>query len=91
MEIQFLIPTLVTVCPKCIRDNTNINNEGIKINHPAKRIMKPYVNYQINSMLQSVAQAGTGARSNSLGRHDLAGKTGTTDDQKDAWFCGYHS
>jgi len=60
-----------------------------KTNHPAKRIMKPYVHYQITSMLQSVAQAGTGARSNRLGRKDLAGKTGTTDDQKDAWFCGF--
>jgi len=58
-------------------------------NHPAKRIMKPYVHYQITSMLQSVAQAGTGARSNRLGRKDLGGKTGTTDDQKDAWFCGF--
>ncbi|MEE9310327.1 MAG: penicillin-binding protein 1A [Cocleimonas sp.] len=58
-------------------------------NHPAKRIMKPYVHYQITSMLQTVAQAGTGARSNRLGRRDLAGKTGTTDDQKDAWFCGF--
>jgi penicillin-binding protein 1A len=58
-------------------------------NHPAKRIMKPYVQYQITSMLQSVAQTGTGARSNRLGRKDLAGKTGTTDDQKDAWFCGF--
>ncbi len=79
----------LTVCPKCIRDNTNINNQGIKVNHPAKRIMKPYVNYQMNSMLQSVAQTGTGSKSNSLGRRDLAGKTGTTDDQKDAWFCGF--
>ncbi len=61
----------------------------ISINHPAKRIMKPYVHYQITSMLQSVAQTGTGSRSNRLGRKDLAGKTGTTDDQKDAWFCGF--
>ncbi len=65
------------------------NNLHITTNHPAKRIMKPYVHYQITSMLQSVAQAGTGARSNRLGRKDLAGKTGTTDDQKDAWFCGF--
>ena len=64
-------------------------NLKILTNHPAKRIMKPYVHYQITSMLQTVAQAGTGARSNRLGRKDLAGKTGTTDDQKDAWFCGF--
>lgn len=64
-------------------------NLGIDTNNPAERIMKPYVHYQITSMLQSVAQSGTGARTNSLGRKDLAGKTGTTDDQKDAWFCGF--
>ncbi len=74
----------LTVCPSCALDNND------KVNHIAKRIMKPYVHYQITSMLQSVAQAGTAARSNRLGRHDLAGKTGTTDDQKDAWFCGFN-
>ncbi len=64
-------------------------NLKLKTDNPAKRIMKPYVHYQITSMLKSVAQSGTGARSNSLRRSDLAGKTGTTDDQKDAWFCGF--
>ena len=79
----------LTVCPSCLRNNSNTNNKGQRVNHPAKRIMKPYVHYQITSMLQSVAQAGTAGRSNVLGRRDLAGKTGTTDDQKDAWFCGF--
>lgn len=45
--------------------------------------------YVMNSLLQSVAQHGTGARSNVLGRTDLAGKTGTTNDSRDAWFTGY--
>ncbi len=45
--------------------------------------------YVMNSLLQSVAQHGTGARSNVLGRTDLAGKTGTTNDSHDAWFAGY--
>ena len=56
----------------------------------AKRIMKPYVNYQIVSMLQDVARVGTAARAGRiLKRSDIAGKTGTTNDQKDAWFCGF--
>ncbi|WP_179403051.1 penicillin-binding protein 1A [Burkholderia guangdongensis] len=45
--------------------------------------------YVMNSLLQSVAQRGTGARTNVLGRADLAGKTGTTNDSRDAWFAGY--
>ena len=52
--------------------------------------MKPTTHYQITSMLQSVAQSGTAARTNRLNRTDLAGKTGTTDDQKDAWFAGFN-
>ncbi|KVG25526.1 penicillin-binding protein [Burkholderia ubonensis] len=45
--------------------------------------------YVMNSLLQSVAQRGTGAKSNVLKRTDLAGKTGTTNDSHDAWFAGY--
>ncbi|KVM99867.1 penicillin-binding protein [Burkholderia diffusa] len=45
--------------------------------------------YLMNSLLQSVAQRGTGARTNVLKRTDLAGKTGTTNDSHDAWFAGY--
>ena len=45
--------------------------------------------YVTNSLLQSVAQRGTGARTNILKRTDLAGKTGTTNDSHDAWFAGY--
>jgi len=77
----------ITVCPSCLSNNNNSNKKYV--NHPAKRIMKPATHYQITSMLQSVAQEGTAARTNRLNRTDLAGKTGTTDDQKDAWFSGF--
>ncbi len=43
----------------------------------------------MNSMLQDVVRIGTATRALELGRADLAGKTGTTNDFVDAWFCGY--
>lgn len=42
------------------------------------------------SMMQSVIDYGTGTRAKALGRHDIAGKTGTTNEQKDAWFSGFN-
>lgn len=44
--------------------------------------------YQITSMMEGVVQRGTAARLNYLKRH-IAGKTGTTNDSKDAWFIGF--
>jgi penicillin-binding protein 1A len=41
------------------------------------------------NMMQDVIRGGTGSRAMSLGRVDLAGKTGTTNDQVDAWFAGF--
>ncbi|WP_018149871.1 penicillin-binding protein 1A [Leeia oryzae] len=43
----------------------------------------------MNSMMGDVVRYGTAARAMSLGRRDLAGKTGTTNDVMDAWFAGY--
>ena len=40
--------------------------------------------------MQDVVRHGTAIRAMQLGRHDLAGKTGTTSDSLDAWFCGFH-
>jgi penicillin-binding protein 1A len=41
------------------------------------------------SMMQDVVKHGTAYRAMQLGRQDLAGKTGTTNDSTDAWFCGF--
>jgi len=51
-------------------------------------VMSPQTAYLITSMLESVVQNGTGKRVKVLNR-PVAGKTGTTDDQHDAWFMGY--
>jgi penicillin-binding protein 1A len=57
--------------------------------HDAPRAIDARNAYVMTSLLQSVAQHGTGAKSNELGRKDLAGKTGTTNDSRDAWFAGF--
>ncbi|MGB0237703.1 MAG: penicillin-binding protein 1A [Cycloclasticus sp.] len=56
----------------------------------AKRVITPQLHFIINSILRDVIKRGTGRRALSLGRTDLAGKTGTTNDQRDAWFNGFH-
>jgi penicillin-binding protein 1A len=55
----------------------------------APHAIEPRNAYVMNSLLQSVAQRGTGAKTNVLKRTDLAGKTGTTNDSRDAWFAGF--
>jgi penicillin-binding protein 1A len=45
----------------------------------------------MDSMMQDVTRYGTAASVSKLGRRDLAGKTGTTNDFVDAWFCGYQA
>ena len=56
----------------------------------AEQTLEPRLTYQMNSILQDVVLRGTGRKAMSLGRKDLAGKTGTTNDQQDAWFNGFH-
>jgi len=53
-----------------------------------EQIADPVSAYQMTSILQGVIQRGTGAALNKLG-FTLAGKTGTTNDAKDAWFVGF--
>jgi penicillin-binding protein 1A len=56
----------------------------------AKKAISPQNAYLVRSMMMDVVRRGTGVRAMQLGRHDLAGKTGTTNEQRDAWFSGYN-
>jgi penicillin-binding protein 1A len=56
----------------------------------AEQVIDPRTTYQLTSMLKDVITRGTATRARALQRGDLAGKTGTTNDQKDAWFAGYN-
>ena len=52
------------------------------------QVLDPMTAYQITSMMEGVIQRGTGTSVQALGV-PVAGKTGTTNDEKDAWFVGY--
>ncbi len=54
----------------------------------AVQVISPETSYVITNLLQSVVNSGTGQSARALGR-PVAGKTGTTNDMKDAWFVGY--
>ena len=56
----------------------------------ARRVIDDRNCYLMTSMMRDVIQRGTGRGARVLGRHDLAGKTGTTNDQRDAWFAGFN-
>lgn len=63
---------------------------GFKLPKQAKRAVDERIIYIMNTILQDVIKRGTGRRARALGRSDLHGKTGTTNDQKDAWFNGFN-
>jgi len=56
----------------------------------AERVLEPQVAFLMNTMMRDVIQQGTGRGALVLNRKDLAGKTGTTNDQRDAWFAGFN-
>jgi len=58
---------------------------------PAPQVISEQNAYLVRSMMADVIRRGTGQKAMSLERTDLAGKTGTTNDQRDAWFSGYNS
>lgn len=60
------------------------------IEKPAPRVLSAQTSYIMTSMLQDVINTGSGRTALQLGRKDLAGKTGTTNDYVDAWFAGYN-
>jgi len=57
----------------------------------AERVIDPRNAFIMTSIMRDVVRMGTAARAMKLGRNDLAGKTGTTNDFIDAWFGGYNA
>jgi penicillin-binding protein 1A len=56
----------------------------------APRVISAQNAFIMRSMMREVVQRGTAVRAKALGRNDIAGKTGTTNDQIDAWFSGFN-
>ena len=56
----------------------------------APQVIDPRNAYIMYTIMQDVVRRGTGARASALGRSDIAGKTGTTNENKDAWFAGFN-
>jgi penicillin-binding protein 1A len=61
----------------------------IQVGKGAERVIDARNAFIMANMMQDVIRGGTGARAMALGRVDLAGKTGTTNEQMDAWFAGF--
>jgi penicillin-binding protein 1A len=90
-------PTAVTT--SATRGNT-IAAEGaapggaegeVPLERRAPRAISAANAYVMTDMMTDVIQHGTAQRAKALGRHDLAGKTGTTSDHRDAWFVGFNA
>ena len=64
--------------------------EALDIPQSAPRVISAQNAFIMRSIMREVVQRGTAVRAKTLGRNDIAGKTGTTNDQIDAWFSGFN-
>ena len=67
------------------------NTQPVGASGGAERAIDPRNAFVMTTMMRDVVRGGTAARAMQLGRQDLAGKTGTTNDNVDAWFCGFNA
>lgn len=74
-------------CPDCQQASWH-NQAEPELVDDRRQIIDPHTAYQITSMMEGVVQRGTATSLKSIGK-PVAGKTGTTNDSKDAWFIGY--
>ena len=63
----------------------------VAVPSPAPRVISEQNAFLTRSMMMDVVRRGTGKKAMVLGRNDLAGKTGTSNEQRDAWFSGYNA
>jgi len=73
------------------RPNAAVAPELFRDIKAAERIISPQNAFLIQDAMREVIQRGTGVRARVLGRSDLSGKTGTSNDRRDAWFAGFNA
>jgi penicillin-binding protein 1A len=88
-ELVFMADSPV-VCKHCPAGLDEITTGIQKQVNLAPQVLSPQNVWLMTSMMRDVIQRGTGTRARVLGRSDLAGKTGTTNDQMDGWFSGFN-
>lgn len=84
----------VRVCAECETATSTSPVTMDPMTRPARiapRVIGAENAWMMNSMMQDVIKAGTARRALALKRKDLAGKTGTTNEQRDAWFSGFNA
>ena len=84
------------VCPTCLRPEdyfeagiSTLPPEQLPLENYASRAITPENAFVMTTLMRGVITAGTGRGAQALGRTDIAGKTGTTNDYRDAWFSGF--
>ena len=79
------------VCDDCEFSEIELaNNPQAPDPRYARQVLSPENVFIMNSIMRGVIKTGTGKSAMQLGRNDLAGKTGTTNDFNDAWFSGFN-
>ena len=74
-------------CRGCVAEGWQSQPEPSLVDR-REQVLDPMTAYQITSMMEGVVQRGTGTALREVNRH-IAGKTGTTNDEKDTWFVGF--
>ncbi|MGY0620485.1 penicillin-binding protein 1A [Lysobacter sp. A378] len=87
-------PAPLATAPAAPEPDAQANADTTPIDPPADLVVAPRaiderIAYQMVSMMRDVVQRGTGVRAKVLGREDVGGKTGSTNDHRDAWFSGF--
>jgi penicillin-binding protein 1A len=84
----------ITVCPACPAQPEVVAGAAgpaAPVARHAEQVITPQNSFLMTSILRDTISYGTAQSANVLNRKDLAGKTGTTNDHRDAWFNGFNS